>query len=77
MDTFRTIKHHVDADLLPERLFSRDEVVEILGGPDNQNVVTLDKWDKVRDFEISEGQKAGKLKEKVLQKDEMLKIANS
>lgn len=50
---------------------------ELLGGSDNSLIVTMDKWDKVRDYEIQEGERTGKLKEKVLDKQKMLSIANS
>jgi len=33
------------------------------------NVVTMDKWDKIREYEISEGEKLGKPKEKIIVKE--------
>ena len=31
METFRMIKHHLEGDLIPEKLTTREEVVEMLG----------------------------------------------
>ena len=75
MDTFRIIKHHLDNEMLQPRETTREEVMQVLL-QENSSVVTLDKWAKIRDHEISEGQKQGKLKEKVLSKSEMLNLAN-
>ncbi len=36
----------------------------------------MDKWEKIRDHEIDAGKVKGKLKEKILDKEEMLKIGN-
>jgi hypothetical protein len=44
------------------------------GGPD---IVTLDKWAKIKEHEISEGKAHGKLKEKILSKSKMIEVANS
>lgn len=54
MDTFRIIKHHLDNEMLPERKTSREEVMSVLLH-DNSSVVTMDKWTKIRDYEIAEG----------------------
>jgi len=51
METFRIIKHHLEGDLLPEKLTTREEVVQILGS-DLKQIVTMDKWEKIRDYEI-------------------------
>jgi NADPH-dependent glutamate synthase beta subunit-like oxidoreductase len=75
METFRIIKHHLEGDLLPERLTPREEIVEMLG-PDLGEIVTMEKWVKIRDFEIEAGKADGKLKEKILGKAEMLSVAN-
>ena len=75
METFRMIKHHLEGDLLPEKHTSREEVVEMLGS-NLERIVTMDKWVKIRDFEIDAGRVKGKLKEKILDKEEMLKIGN-
>ena len=75
METFRMIKHHLEGDLLPEKHTSREEVVEMLGS-NLERIVTMDKWEKIRDFEIDAGRVKGKLKEKILDKEEMLKIGN-
>lgn len=70
------IKHHIDNDLLLEKKTTRSEICEqLLGGPDPQ-IVTVHKWNHIRDFEYAEGQKRGKAKEKVLTKGKMLSIAN-
>ena len=75
METFRMIKHHLEGDLLPEKLTSRDEVVSMLGS-NLERIITMDKWEKIRDYEIDAGKAKGKLKEKILDKAEMLKIGN-
>ena len=75
METFRIVKHHLDNEMLPERKTSRDEIFKDLL-QENNSVVTMDKWAKIRDYEIAEGGKQGKLKEKVLSKSGMLNLAN-
>lgn len=35
-------------------------------------IVTMKKWEKIRDFEIDAGKEKGKLKEKILDKAKML-----
>lgn len=75
METFRMIKHHLEGDLLPEKHTTRDEVVDMLGSNLGQ-IVTMDKWDKIRDYEIDVGKAMGKLKEKILDKEQMIRIGN-
>ena len=75
METFRIVKHHLDNEMLPEHKTSRDEIFKDLL-QENNSVVTMDKWAKIRDYEIAEGGKQGKLKEKVLSKSGMLNLAN-
>ena len=40
----------------------------------NKKFVNLDNWKIIKQHEISEGKKQGKLKEKILIKDQMLEI---
>lgn len=68
METFRMIKHHLEGDLLPEKVTTREEIVQMLG-TDLRNIVTMDKWAKIRDYEIEAGKASGKLKEKILDKN--------
>jgi len=37
-------------------------------GSDLSNIVTIEKWAKIRDHEIEAGKASGKLKEKILDK---------
>lgn len=62
------IKHHLEGDLLPEKVTTREEIVQMLG-TDLRNIVTMDKWAKIRDYEIEAGKASGKLKEKILDKN--------
>jgi hypothetical protein len=70
MDTFRFIKHHLEADVLTPHSHSVDDVLTMIGEP--SQTVTLSGWNKIRDLEIREGEKLGKLKEKILTKDQMM-----
>ena len=68
MDTFRVIKHHLENDVLPAKTLTPDEVKTMLLVDQNQMLITLDKWSKIKEFEIAEGQSRGKLKEKIMTK---------
>ena len=75
MDTFKIIKHHLENDILPGKQTTTKDVMALLeGGPD---IVTLDKWAKIKEHEISAGRAHGKLKEKILSKSKMIEVANS
>ena len=76
METFRMIKHHMENDLILEKKTSKDEIVQMLG-TGSEEIITMDKWEKIRDYEIEQGRLAGKLKEKILSKQKMLAIANN
>lgn len=69
MDTFRVIKHHLECDVLQEKTHSVAEAAEGL------KCVNMAGWTKVRNHEIAEGAKLNKLKEKILEKETMVKLA--
>ena len=80
METFRMIKHHLDQDLLPARTTTYEETVNLLKaeeeqGSANLDLVTLEGWQKINDFETKKGEKLGKIREKILNKEEMMDIA--
>ena len=75
LETFKQLKFHLDADLLPARTTSVDEVRGLF---ENQSkLVTCAGWNKVKAEEIRRGKELNKIKEKVLDKDEMITIAQS
>ena len=48
------MKHHLENDLIQEKVISKEEVQnQLLGGAENKDIVTLEKWDKIRDYEIT------------------------
>ena len=74
MDTFRIIKHHLECDLLPEKKTSIEDVK--LACKDAE-IVTYDDWLKIDEVERRRGSTLGKSREKVLSKEEMLKIKSN
>ena len=75
LETFKQLKFHLEAGLLPARSTTVDEVKALF---DNQEkLVTTDGWSKIKSEEIRRGQELNKIKEKVLEKDEMISIAHS
>ena len=76
METFRMLKHHIEGDLLPERTTSVDEVRDLLNDGEEQ-VVDLTGWRRILAEEIKRGIELEKIKEKVLDKGEMLGVAGS
>ena len=75
VDTFRIIKHHLECDLLQEKKYSVEEIKGMLANAGLSNVVDYDSWQLVDAVERERGQSAGKTREKILNKDEMLNIA--
>jgi len=51
METFRMIKHHMENDLILEKKTTKDEIVQMLG-TGSEEIITMDKWEKIRDYEI-------------------------
>jgi len=45
METYRMIKHHIDADMLAEKHTSLEEVVELITS--DTKVVTYETWSKI------------------------------
>lgn len=75
MDTFKFIKHHLDADMLPAASHTVEDVYTMLNESNsNEKIVNLDNWKLIKQHEIEAGKKLGKLKEKILSKNEMLGI---
>lgn len=72
VDTFRIIKHHMECDLLQEKKTTIDEVLSALPNPDK--IVSYEDWKKIDEVERKRGEEIGKSREKILEKDEMLKI---
>ena len=70
------MKHHLDSDLLPEKTTSVDQVLENIL-PIGAKLVTYDDWLKIDEVEKERGEKFGKIREKILAKDEMLAISHS
>ena len=77
IDTFRIIKHHLECDLLQEKKYSVDEIKTMLENAGLSNVVDYESWQSVDTVERERGEFRGKTREKILKKDEMLKIAIS
>ena len=77
VDTFRIIKHHLECDLLQEKKYSVDEIKTMLENAGLSNVVDYESWQSVDTVERERGEVKGKTREKILKKDEMLKIAIS
>jgi len=75
VDTFRIIKHHLECDLLPEKKISVEEIKSTLRDLGlSSEVVDYDSWQLVDAVERERGQVAGKSREKILKKDEMMDI---
>jgi len=77
VDTFRIIKHHLECDLLQEKKYSVDEIKTMLENAGLSNVVDYESWQSVDKVERERGEVKGKTREKILNKDEMLKLAIS
>jgi len=71
VETFRIIKHHLDCDMLPARSTSPQQVADLLAG---HRTVDYSDWQQIDRVERQRGAEAGKTREKVLCKDEMLGI---
>ena len=68
MDTFRIIKHHLDNEMLPS---TSADITNFIKGT---NIIDSDGWRRIRAKEFSEGEKLGKIKEKILEKDAMMGV---
>ena len=66
MDTFRTIKHHIDNDMLPS---TTPDITNLIK---ESNIIDSDGWRRIRAKEISDGKKLAKIKEKILEKEAMM-----
>ena len=51
METFKMLKHHMENDLILEKKTTKDEVIRMLNA-EQKEIVTMDKWEKIRDYEI-------------------------
>lgn len=76
METFRMLKHHLENDMLPEKTASIDESKALFKtSQTNFQVINKAQWQKIKDCEISRGQKLGKVKEKIVERAEMFNVA--
>jgi len=73
VETFRIIKHHLECDLLPEKYTSVEEVLKQISIVQDK-LVDYQEWKKIDKVERERGSKIGKIREKILTKDEMHQI---
>ena len=78
METFKMLKHHMESDMLEGRSTSIAETKELFKKPSENDfrVVEKDNWQKIKDEEISRGEKLGKIKEKIINRTEMFSVAS-
>ena len=60
--------------MLPEKTTTIDDLKQIL--PRDKQVISYEDWKLVDKVEKERGQEKGKTREKILSKDEMLRIIN-
>ena len=75
METFKQMKFHLDADILPARTTSIEEIKELFR--DQERLVTRAGWTKIRAEEKRRGDALDKIKEKILDKGEMIEFTHS
>ena len=75
METFKQMKFHLDADILPARTTSIEEIKELF--KDQERLVTRAGWTRIRAEEKRRGDALDKIKEKILDKGEMIGIATA
>lgn len=69
--TFGIIKHHVEAGQLPEKTTTLEEIAQMLP----KAHVPYDRWLDIDKAEVERGVPLNKLREKILERKEMLEIA--
>ncbi|CDW82125.1 UNKNOWN [Stylonychia lemnae] len=72
VETFRIIKHHMECDDLQEKNTTVEEVLKLI--PSDQKSVDFIDWQKIDSVEKKRGEEHGKTREKILVKEDMLKI---
>ena len=70
-ETFGMIKHHIENGQLPEMKTTIADIQSILP----KSYVSYESWIKIDSAEIERGQPSVKVREKILHRDEMLKIS--
>ena len=75
METFKQMKFHLDADILPARTTTIEEITQLF--KDQESLVTREGWTKIRTEEKRRGVQLDKIKEKILDKGEMIDIATA
>jgi NADPH-dependent glutamate synthase beta subunit-like oxidoreductase len=70
MDTFKTIKFHIEEGLIKEKDTSVEEVEKVIEG----KIVSFKDWEVIDKVEVENGKKKGKVREKITSKDEMMKL---
>ena len=75
METFKQMKFHLDVDILPARTTTIEEITQLF--KDQESLVTREGWTKIRTEEKRRGVQLDKIKEKILDKGEMIDIATA
>ena len=79
METFRMLRHHLENNELAEKTGSIEETQALFSKPEavTQDYQIIDKvsWQRIKDEEKLRGEGLGKIKEKIIQRDEMFSVA--
>ena len=72
-ETFGVLKHHIEADMLPEKVTSVEEMQELV----KNGHVSYDQWMKIDKYEkdIGKASNPAKVGEKILGRNQMLEVA--